>query len=142
MLESRSGANRLGRIARDGRITKFDIPLADSLPSGLVGRSDGFMLFALFSADRVGSVELAAAEPTHTVNPTPTRTPISPGDECAGDCDLDLVVTVAELITGVNIALGNAAVATCPLFDRDTSGSVEINELIVAVSNLLNGCPA
>ena len=142
MWFTENGANRLGRIARDGRITKFDIPLSDSFPTGLVGRSDGFMLFALFNADRIGGVELAAAEPTHTVNPTPTRTPISPGDECAGDCDLDLVVTVSELITGVNIALGNAAVATCPLFDRDTTGAVEINELIVAVSNLLNGCPA
>jgi YVTN family beta-propeller protein len=69
--------------------------------------------------------------------PTPT-----PGAACVGDCSGDGQVLVNELITGVNIALGNQPVSTCPAFDADHSGMVEINELIAAVNNALTGCPA
>ena len=59
---------------------------------------------------------------------------------CVGDCNGGGEVTVDEIIKGVNIALGNAALDTCPLFDADGSGDVTINELIVAVNNALKGC--
>jgi hypothetical protein len=49
-------------------------------------------------------------------------------------------VEINELIRGVNIALGNAAVGTCSAFDIDGSGGVTINELIAAVNSALNGC--
>jgi subtilisin-like proprotein convertase family protein len=62
------------------------------------------------------------------------------GTSCAGDCDATGLVTVNELIRGVNIALGNAEVADCASFDVDGDGSVEVNELVQAVRNLLNGC--
>ena len=73
----------------------------------------------------------------NATGPTPT-----PGAGCVGDCSGDGQVLVNELITGVNIALGNQPVSTCPAFDADHSGMVEINELIAAVNNALNGCPA
>lgn len=50
-------------------------------------------------------------------------------------------VTINELIIGVNIALGNAALTDCIGFDFDGNGEVAINELIGAVNNALNGCP-
>ena len=59
---------------------------------------------------------------------------------CVGDCNGGGEVTVDEIIKGVNIALGNAALDTCPQFDADGSGDVTINELIVAVNNALKGC--
>jgi ELWxxDGT repeat protein len=59
---------------------------------------------------------------------------------CEGDCDGDATVTVDELITGVNIALGNAPVGQCVAFDPDSSSEVTINDLIGAVNNALNGC--
>src|SRR5579862_7006600 len=63
-------------------------------------------------------------------------------DPCVGDCPpLDQRVTVTELILGVNIALGNAPVDTCPSYDVDGTGHVNVSALIVAVGNLLNGCP-
>lgn len=80
----------------------------------------------------------ATATPTGgTATPTATRTG---GSGCPGDCDGSGAVAINELVTGVNIALGNAAVGTCPAFDLDGSGGVMINELIAAVNSALNGC--
>jgi hypothetical protein len=59
---------------------------------------------------------------------------------CAGDCDGSRSVGVNELVRGVNIALGNAPLSTCPAFDRDDSQTVSIGELIGAVNRSLNGC--
>jgi hypothetical protein len=44
------------------------------------------------------------------------------------------------LILGVNILLENAPLGQCPTLDADGSGSVEVNELIIGVNNLLHGC--
>lgn len=83
--------------------------------------------------------------PTATITPTPintgtpTHTPTG-GLGCAGDCDRSNTVSISELIRGVNIALNNAAVGTCPAFDLDDSGQLTINELIAAVNASLNGC--
>src|SRR5262249_46065731 len=51
---------------------------------------------------------------------------ILPGTvECAGDCDASGSVDVAELITIVNIALGNQPASTCPAGDTDGSGTID-----------------
>jgi hypothetical protein len=60
---------------------------------------------------------------------------------CGGDCNCDFLVTVDEIITGVNIALGSAGVAVCPELDRDGSGTVTVDEIVTALNNALNGCP-
>ena len=62
------------------------------------------------------------------------------GQACGGDCNGDGEVTVNELITMVNIALGTADVSTCLAGDADSSGGITINEIIAAVNNALNGC--
>ena len=79
-------------------------------------------------------VQMALQENRFT--PTPTATPIG----CVGDCNNGGTVTVDEIIKGVNIALGDATLGTCPQFAVDDSGTVTINALIIAVNNLLNGC--
>jgi hypothetical protein len=61
---------------------------------------------------------------------------------CVGDCDGSNSVTVDEIVTMVNIALGMANVSTCPAGDGDSSGSITVDEIITAVNNALNGCPA
>jgi len=61
---------------------------------------------------------------------------------CVGDCNGDGMVSIDELILGVNIALGSATLDECPSFDADGDGMVGINELITAVNYALNGCPA
>ncbi|MEO8605864.1 MAG: hypothetical protein ABI629_25060, partial [bacterium] len=59
---------------------------------------------------------------------------------CIGDCNGDGVVTVNELILGVNIALGHTPVTACAAFDANHDGMVTISELIAGVNNLLYGC--
>ena len=58
---------------------------------------------------------------------------------CVGDCSGDGVVTVSELISGVDIALGEQPVNTCPAF-TNASGMVDIAQLVTGVRNALNGC--
>jgi hypothetical protein len=64
----------------------------------------------------------------------------TPAPSCTGDCNGDGEVTINELISGVNIALGSAPLSQCPAFDPSGDGSVAINELIAAVGAALEGC--
>jgi hypothetical protein len=59
---------------------------------------------------------------------------------CTGDCSGDGAVTINELITGVNIALGNQTLGVCPAFDANGDGEVTINEIIQGVTAALTGC--
>ena len=61
---------------------------------------------------------------------------------CVGDCAGDGMVTIEDLIIGVNIALGSRAVSACKAMDSDGGGTVTVDELIRAVDAALNGCPA
>jgi hypothetical protein len=83
--------------------------------------------------------------PTSTPTPTsttiPTATPTFHVASCPGDCDGNGKVVVNELVTAVNIALGNSNVSTCENADRNHSGTVTIDELIAAVNASLTGCP-
>jgi hypothetical protein len=59
---------------------------------------------------------------------------------CTGDCDRDGRVTVAELLTGVDLFLREAGSESCSLIDRDEDGVIGLDELIAAVGDALNGC--
>lgn len=58
---------------------------------------------------------------------------------CGGDCDGDGQVTVAELVRGARIALGEMPLDDCPAVGG-TGGDVEIAELVGAVNHALAGC--
>jgi hypothetical protein len=59
-------------------------------------------------------------------------------EEKACDCNGNDEVVINELITGVNILLGNAGVATCEAADVNDNGNVQVNELVQCV-NCANG---
>jgi len=59
---------------------------------------------------------------------------------CTGDCDGDGQVTVSNLITAVNIALGSLPITDCAAIDSDGDGDVTVSELIQAVNAALIGC--
>lgn len=61
---------------------------------------------------------------------------------CTGDCSSDGTLTVDEVVTGVNIALGLQSLEVCPSFDTNGDGRVDIGELIGAVNHALDGCPS
>jgi hypothetical protein len=97
-----------------------------------IGRGGPIRLLA-----RVELVE--GEEPNETNNETFLDLVIQGG--CLGDCSADGTVTVDELITGVNIALGTLSVDQCPVFDGNGDGQVTVDELITAVNHALTGCP-
>ena len=51
------------------------------------------------------------------------------------------MVTVADLLTLVDIDLGNAGFAACPLGHAGSDGAVSVDEIVRAVVNSLDGCP-
>jgi hypothetical protein len=59
---------------------------------------------------------------------------------CLGDCDSSGSVDVNEIITLVNIALGNADSSACP-HGITAGATVDIGLIIQAVNSALNGCP-
>ncbi|MGH7786122.1 MAG: Ig-like domain-containing protein [Candidatus Binatia bacterium] len=61
---------------------------------------------------------------------------------CAGDCGGDGVVSIADLIHAVAIALGNQPLAGCAGLDRNGDQRVAITELVGAVNAALSGCDA
>ena len=56
-----------------------------------------------------------------------------------GDCNSDGSVTVDELLTLVNIALGNLPVTTCEAGDANHDNEITIDEILAAVNNALIG---
>ena len=116
----------------------------DGLPEGGTFTVDGSTIGISYAggSEVVLTVSPGNVTPTpilDTPTPSPTPTPTG-GGACTGDCDGSGDVGINELISGVNIALGNTAVDSCPAFDADHNGSVEIQELIAAVNNALGGC--
>lgn len=87
----------------------------------------------------------ATATPTATLVP-PSPTPVPP--QCVGDCDGDGRATVAEIIGLVRCSIGiclspaigfpHEAVVCA---DANESGTIEVSELVMAVNNVLRGCP-
>ncbi len=62
------------------------------------------------------------------------------GTTCLGDCNVNGAVTVDELLTGVNIALGAATLDACVALDRNEDAAVSIDELMAAVQHALSDC--
>jgi len=86
-----------------------------------------------------GQPPCSAADSVSQVAITNAQVTIKSG--CVGDCSGDGAVTVNELITMVNIALGNNPVSACPVGDANGDGEITVNEIISGVNNALNGCP-
>ena len=96
----------------------------------------------------------AVADPGHAVvatipvaGPRPETIAISPlpmcvdgHPTCVGDCGVDRQVTVNEIITMMNIALGNADVSGCQAGDLGGDGQITVDEIITGINNALGGC--
>lgn len=79
----------------------------------------------------------ATASSTATVTPTPTITSM-----CPGDCNGDFIVSVDELVIGVDIVLGQRPLADCERLDAaNPDGEAAIDDAVAAVGAALSGCP-
>ncbi len=61
---------------------------------------------------------------------------------CTGDCRGDGSVSIDELLTMVDVALGNLPVSACEAGDANGDGSVTVDEILAAVANALTSCPS
>jgi hypothetical protein len=111
----------------------------------LFGAGNSVNLNGQSSGDRSSAATLdvmvvaaTAATPTATPSPAPART--TGPRACVGDCDKSGTVTVNELVTGVDMALGTLPLEACPQFDANGDLTVEIDELVAAVDDALRGC--
>jgi hypothetical protein len=59
---------------------------------------------------------------------------------CIGDCDRDSNVTVDEVVTMVDRALGGAQESTCNRGDLNRDTKITVDEIVTAVNNALQGC--
>ena len=67
--------------------------------------------------------------------------PVAAAPACVGDCGEDGEVTVNELISMVDGALGSSVeVSACVAGDADSDGTIGITEILTGVNNALNGC--
>jgi cysteine-rich repeat protein len=62
--------------------------------------------------------------------------------QCIGDCQHNFVqvVDISDLVTGVNVALGQLPIRRCRKLDVNRNGYASVDELVVAVINSLTGC--
>jgi hypothetical protein len=88
--------------------------------------------------DRIRSVAVLFAVCASLVLPFAVRG--AHGATCAGDCSGTGVVTVAQLVTIVNIALGTENMSACTAADVNGDGRISIDELVRATMSALNGC--
>ena len=111
------------------------------------------------TACRVGTCEVVSGTctcvaeiPTPGPSPTPTAPTTFTPVPCLGDCNGDRRVTVDELVQAVQMALGNASLSVCPVFEQCNSGcvpgpvprptpGVTVDCLVRAVNNALDSCP-
>jgi hypothetical protein len=102
-----------------------------------------FHLGIRVAADAVaGDTPLASASPTPSSMPlaTPSPTGSPSAAACAGDCDGTHAVTVNEILTLVNIALGNTDISACRAGDTSGDGLITVEEILTAVRHALEGC--
>ncbi len=134
------------------------VPLApESGPTGIAITPDGAWAYVPEGwSQSVAVIDTAKAvmDPAHAViknigvaGPRPQGIVIAPlpmcvngHPTCVGDCSVDRQATVDELVTMVNIALGNADVSGCEAGDLSQDGQITVDEILTAVNNALNGC--
>jgi len=133
------------RISPDAELGEYPLVISRVVLSNPEGTPvpgaigvDGKVVVVARSTPTPTATVTATASHAATVSATPTFTPV----QCAGDCDGRAEVTVDEIITLINIAVGNALLTACAAGDADRNGEISVDEIIAAVGNALNGCPA
>jgi hypothetical protein len=91
----------------------------------------------------IGAFEVGtiAPSPTPTTVVTPSPSATVPAPECSGDCDVNSVVDVDELVIAIRIALDQAGIDGCSSLDQTRDDRITVEELIAAINHLLRGCP-
>jgi len=125
-------------------------------PTAVALTADGTTALVAVSGDQLDAVVVDAAE-QRVANSIPLGAPrlrstvtiastlftcaaIPAVAPCAGDCDADEAVSVAEIVRGIAIALGTGGLGTCTASDANGDGEVTIDDLLRAIGAALHGC--
>jgi len=141
-------------ISADGRFVAFESESTD-LVADFVDGNDTFERDVFRFSVVAPATRTPTPSPPVTAPPTPTQTATSAPSSnatttatsvpnptvCTGDCNGNSEVTVNELLTMVNIALGNAAASACAAGDTNADGQVTVSEIVTAVGRALSVCP-
>jgi Tol biopolymer transport system component len=128
-------------VSGDGRWIGFASAASNLVPNDLNNDQDAFLACNPFD-----EFECAPPTPVPTATATATATDTPGMPACVGDCDGDGVVTVADLVRMVNIALGlqpicpNDMTGGCLAGDANCDCEITVDEIIRAVQNSLQGC--
>jgi hypothetical protein len=115
-------------------------PTATGAPTGTPSRTPTPSSTATLQPSATStSTATQASTPTETPKPTGSPAATSTASRCVGDCSGTGVVSISNLILGVNIVLGNQPTGACPAFENP-QGQVDIAQLIKGVNNALHGC--
>lgn len=134
-------ADNLGTLELDGSV------------SVLSGRGDGTFAAAQYFATGAGAFDVIAADVNEdrkpdvlTVNMEGNdvsvllNTAEGPAFACIGDCDLDGVVSIDELVLGVSLSLDPAGLDSCRAIDGNGDQRIGVDEVLRAVRGALSGC--
>ena len=130
---------RLGPSANNGGPTQT-IALLSGSPAIDAGDPQVCAKPPVNGADQRGYVRPGTGHATCSIGAYEYKSPGPPGASCGGDCGGDGEVTVDEIITMVNIALGNAATSDCDAGDENDDGQITIDEILRVVNSALDGC--
>jgi YVTN family beta-propeller protein len=123
-------ANALA-VSADGNRLYVASGSASSLSMGTVTVVDTATNSAMAPPIAVGSFPAAIVL-------APSTSP--PHRDCAGDCDDTGGVDISEIVSLLNIALGDTSLDECLRGDATQDGQVTVDEIIWAVTNALYGC--
>jgi hypothetical protein len=124
-----------------------------NVPTGLVlgmamhrdlstgGSVTDFVLAPPEPKNNAGQTGMLSPTPTPDATATPIPTATVNPTSCVGDCNGGGQVTVDEILTMVNIALGNAPISACRAGDANHDSQITVDEILTAVNSALNGCP-
>jgi len=115
-----------------GPFTPFVSDTTDTSAT-FTGQTGKTYAFYSVARDGVGNVESkapVAEASTRVLGITP----------CVGDCNNDSSVTVDEVLTLVNIALGNEPIDDCEAGDVNVDRQITVDEVLAAVGSALSGC--
>ncbi len=115
------------------------IALLPNSPAINVGDSDVCASNPVNGVDQRGYVRPGTGSAKCSIGAFEYNSP-GPPVGCAGDCNADGAVTIAELITMVTIALDTANVSACMAGDANGDAAITIDEIIRAVNAALSGC--
>jgi hypothetical protein len=126
-------------LANNGGPTQTIALLADS-PAINAGDESVCAAPPVNSLDQRGYVRPGAGATSCSIGAYEYNARPASATTCIGDCNDDGSVTVDQILTMVNIALGNTPVTTCEAGDANHDNEITVDEILTAVNNALNGC--